>query len=127
MDTPVAPARILSCQAQHQQADGTDGARPARATGAGPGRVATRQQVPVPAQHRLGPHQQPEPAKHIPWEPVQQGGQKRPVAGEELRPGLTQLPLQTMIWWRSAKISTSLSRSLTGRSRSNANTFVTPR
>jgi hypothetical protein len=39
--------------------------------------VVARQQVPVPAQHRLGAHQQPEPAKHIPWEPVQQGGQER--------------------------------------------------
>jgi len=33
----------------------------------------------------------------------------------------------TVTWWRSARISTFLSRSLTGRSRSNANTFVTLR
>ena len=31
---------------------------------------------------------------------------------------------RTVIWWRSARISTSLSRSLIGSSRSNANTFV---
>ena len=34
---------------------------------------------------------------------------------------------RTMISWRSAKISASLSRSLIGRSRSNANMFVTAR
>jgi hypothetical protein len=33
----------------------------------------------------------------------------------------------TVIWWRSAKISTSLSRSLIGSSRSNPNTLVTAR
>ena len=56
--------------------------------------MAARQQVPVPAQHCLGPDQQPEPAEHIPREPVQQGGHERPVGQEEPRPGLTQLPLQ---------------------------------
>ena len=40
------------------------------------------------------PHQQPEPAKHVPWEPVQQSGQERPVARAEPRSGRTQLPLQ---------------------------------
>jgi hypothetical protein len=40
------------------------------------------------------PDQQPEPARHVPWEPVQQGGRERPVAGEEPRPGRAQLPLQ---------------------------------
>ena len=94
VDAAVTPAGILPCQAQHQQADGTDGPRPARALGAGPSRVAARQQVPVPAQHRLRPDQQPEPAKHVPREPVQQGGQERPVARAEPRPGLTQLSLQ---------------------------------
>lgn len=34
---------------------------------------------------------------------------------------------RTAIWWRSARISTTLSRPLAGRSRSNANTFVTLR
>jgi hypothetical protein len=55
-------------------------------SGAGP--------APVPAQHRFGAHQQPDPAKHVPWEPVQQGSQERPVARAEPRPGLAQLPLQ---------------------------------
>jgi hypothetical protein len=38
--------------------------------------------------------QQPEPAQHVPREAVQQGGQERPVAGQEPRPGLAELPLQ---------------------------------
>jgi hypothetical protein len=64
------------------------------APGPGPGRVAARQEIPVPAQHRVGPHQQPEPAKNVAWEPVQQGGQERPVAGQEPRPGVAQLTFQ---------------------------------
>ena len=94
MDAPVSPAGVLSCQAKHQLADGADGARPARAPGAGPGRMAACQQVPVPAQHRLRPDQQPEPSEHVPWEVVQQGGQERPIGGGEPRPGRAQLPLQ---------------------------------
>jgi hypothetical protein len=42
----------------------------------------------VPAQHCLGPDQQPEPAEHVPREAVQQGSQGRRVAGQEPRPGL---------------------------------------
>jgi hypothetical protein len=53
-----------------------------------------RQEVPVPAQHCVRPEQQPEPAKHVPREPVKQGGQERPVARAEPRPSLAQLPLQ---------------------------------
>jgi len=67
--------------------------RPGR-LGAGPGRVTACQQVAVPAQHRVRPNKQPEPAKYVAWEPVQQGGQERPAASEEPRPGLAQLPLQ---------------------------------
>jgi hypothetical protein len=32
--------------------------------------------------------------EHVAGEPVQQGGQERPVGGGEPRPGLTQLPFQ---------------------------------
>jgi len=56
--------------------------------------VAARQHVPVPAQHRVRPDQQPEPAEHIAREPVQQGGQEYPVARPEPRPDRAQLPLQ---------------------------------
>jgi hypothetical protein len=52
------------------------------------------QQVPVPAQYRLGAYQQPEPAENVPREPVQQDRQERPAGQREPRPGLTQLPLQ---------------------------------
>ena len=47
----------------------------------------------MPAQHRVGPHQQPEPAKNVAWEPVQQGAGS-PVAGQEPRPGVAQLTFQ---------------------------------
>jgi hypothetical protein len=56
--------------------------------------VAARYQIPVPAQHCVRPDQQPEPAQHVRREAVQQGGQERPVAGQEPRPGLAKLPLQ---------------------------------
>jgi len=94
VDAPVAPARVLPRQAQHQHADGADGTRPARAPGAGPGSVPPRQQVPVPSQHRVRPDQQPEPAEHVAREPVQQGGKEHPVARAEPRPGRAQLPFQ---------------------------------
>lgn len=74
VNTAVAPARILPCQAQHQQADGADSARPARAIGTGSGRMLAREEISMPAQHRLGAHQQPKPAERVPWEPEQQGG-----------------------------------------------------
>ncbi len=48
----------------------------------------------MPAQQCLWPDQQPEPPEHVAWEPVQQGGQERPVARAEPRPGCAQLPLQ---------------------------------
>src|SRR5438477_13046958 len=44
VDAALAPAVVLPCQAQHQLADGADGARTARALGPGPGRVAARQE-----------------------------------------------------------------------------------
>ena len=56
--------------------------------------MAAGQQVPVPAQHRLRPDQQPEPAEQVAREAVQQGGQERPVAQGEPWPGRAQLPLQ---------------------------------
>jgi hypothetical protein len=42
VDAAVAPAGILPCQAQHEQADGADGGRPSRAPGTGPGRMTAR-------------------------------------------------------------------------------------
>ena len=88
------PSDRIRRNTQHQLANGTDSARPTRSAGAGPGRVAARQEIAVPAQHRVRLDQQPEPAEHVPGEPMQQGGQERPVDEGEPRPGLTQLPLQ---------------------------------
>jgi hypothetical protein len=59
------------------------------------------------AQHRLGPDQQPEPAEHIPREPVQQGARNARSARENR--GRTLPSCRTTIWWCDAKISTSLS------------------
>jgi len=67
--------------------------RPGR-LGPGSGRVMAGQEIALPAQHRVRPHQQPEPAEHVAWEPVQQGGQERTVDRREPRPCLAQLPLQ---------------------------------
>ena len=44
---------------------------------------------------------------------MQQGGQERPVGKGEPRPVLLSCRSRTVIWWRSARISTSLPRSLT--------------
>jgi hypothetical protein len=98
VNVPVAPPRILPCQAKHQQADGADDARPARAPVAGPGRVTAHQQITVPAQQRLRAHQEPGPAKHVPREPVQRGGRERPVARAEPRRGHTSCRSRTAIW-----------------------------
>jgi hypothetical protein len=87
VDAAVAPAGILSCQAQHQLAAG-----PGAWGGTWP--RGARQDVPVPAQHCLGSDQQPEPSEHVPWEAGQQGGQERPIGGGEPRPDRAQLPLQ---------------------------------
>jgi hypothetical protein len=56
--------------------------------------VAVGQQVAVPAQHRVGTDQQPDPAEQAAGEPVHEGGQERAVAGGEPRPGRAELPLQ---------------------------------
>lgn len=48
------------------------------------------EQVPVPAQDRILPDQQPEPAEDVRRESVQQSGQERPVARAEPRPGLAR-------------------------------------
>jgi hypothetical protein len=57
-------------------------------------RAACRRARRSRCQPRVRPDQQPEPAKHIAREPVQQGGQERPVGRGEPRPGHAQLPLQ---------------------------------
>ena len=93
----------------------------------------------MPAQYRLRPHQQPEPAKHVPREPVQQGSQQEVFKLDNLASNarsrgknrgrvVPSCRSRNTIWWRSERISASLSRSLTASNRSYyANAFVTPR
>jgi len=52
------------------------------------------EEIALPAQYRVRPHQQPEPAEKVSREAVQQGSQEHPVGGGEPRPGRAQLPLQ---------------------------------
>jgi hypothetical protein len=58
-------------QARYQGAGGVYGAWPASAIGPGLGGVAARDQVAVPAQHRVRPHEQPHPMQHLRWQLVQ--------------------------------------------------------
>ena len=61
----VPPLGILAGQAQHQGADGTHRPRPTRALWSGHLRMAAGEQVTVPAQYRIGAHQQPHSAPHV--------------------------------------------------------------
>ncbi|MGW7441945.1 hypothetical protein [Kitasatospora sp. NPDC054795] len=51
-------------------------------------------QVTVPAQYGVGPHQQPHPTQHLRRQSLQQRGQDCPVACYEADPLAAQLPLQ---------------------------------
>jgi hypothetical protein len=63
----VAPAGVFPGQTQYQGADGPHGPWPAPALGPGHVRVAVGYQAAVPAQHRVGPHQQAQPAQDVAW------------------------------------------------------------
>ena len=56
----VPPPWILVDESKHQQADGADGARPARALGAGLLGVVSAEQVAVPSEHGVGGDQEME-------------------------------------------------------------------
>ena len=126
VDAPVAPARVLSCQAQYEQADGADGARQARATGAGSGRVAAASRSRCQrstVSGRISSRNRPSTSRGA----VAAGRPGTPGRWRSRGRVVPSCRSSTVIWWRSARISASLSRSLTGSSRSNANTFLTPR
>ncbi len=91
---PIAPARVLPHQAQNQQPDGADGRWTARPLGSGASGVPTGNQVTVPTQHRVRPHQQPRPAQCTARQPVQQRRQQCPVRSGEPHPRPGQLALQ---------------------------------
>jgi hypothetical protein len=60
--------------------------------------VAACQQVPVPAQHCLGPDQQPEPAGHVPLEAVQQGAKNARSLGRSRGRVVPSCRSSTVIW-----------------------------
>ncbi|MFE4250686.1 hypothetical protein ACFRU3_14500 [Streptomyces sp. NPDC056910] len=60
----------------------------------GTGCVPTLCQVAVPAQHRVRPNQQPQPAQGMSGQTMEQGGEERTVLGIEVRSGCTELPFK---------------------------------
>jgi hypothetical protein len=56
--------------------------------------MLTVEQISVPAQDGLGADQQPQPLQRGSGEPVEQGGQQRPVGGLEADPLVAELTLQ---------------------------------
>jgi hypothetical protein len=56
--------------------------------------MLTGEQISMPAQDGLGSDQQPQPLQRGPGEPVEQGGQQRPVGGLEPDPLVAELALQ---------------------------------
>jgi hypothetical protein len=56
--------------------------------------VTAGEQVAVPAQHRVGAHQQPYSAQHVARQRVEQGRQERPIARVEPHLVLAQLAFQ---------------------------------
>jgi hypothetical protein len=56
--------------------------------------VTAGDQVAMPAQHRLGAHQQPDPAQHGAGESMQQRGEQGPIGGGEPNLLTVQLPLE---------------------------------
>jgi hypothetical protein len=82
-------------------------------------------QATMPAQHHIGAHQQPHPAKSLRPQPAQQRRQQSPVRRREAHLLPAQLALSTETWWRKTTISVSLSRSPTETRRSTANAFAT--
>ena len=55
--------------------------------------AAAGEQIAVPAQHRVGAHQQPQPPHHVARQPMQQHCQERPITRVEAHLLLAQLAL----------------------------------
>jgi hypothetical protein len=118
---------ILSCQAKHQLAGGADGARRPGRLGrdlAAWRRARTSRCQRSTVSGRTSRRNRPSTSL---------GSRCSRAARNARSPGqnrgrvLPSCRSRTVIWWRSARISMSLSRSLIGSSRSNANAFVTLR
>ncbi|MFE4678036.1 hypothetical protein [Streptomyces sp. NPDC056721] len=50
--------------------------------------------IAVPVKYRVGPHQQPHPAQHLPWQAMEERRQERPIARVEPKSLPVQLPFQ---------------------------------
>ncbi len=94
MDAAVAPRGILPCQAQYQASDRAQGPRSAGALGPRLGRVAAREQAPMPAQHRFRTYRQLKLTERSQREPVQQRREERPIGEEEPQWSFAQLAFQ---------------------------------
>ncbi len=88
------PAWIFPGQAQYQRSDRVHGAGPASAFRLGLGSVAAGDDVAVPPEYRVRPHQQPHSAQYLPWQAIKERRQERPVARVESNLLSVQLPLQ---------------------------------
>ncbi|WP_055592006.1 hypothetical protein [Streptomyces hirsutus] len=89
--------------------------------------MAAGDQVAVPVKHRVRPHRQPQPARHISRQPVQQRGEERPVGRREPRPFPSQLALQYGDLVAQRQDLDALVPALLDSKRGIANSFVTPR
>ena len=87
VDAPVAPRGVLTCQAQDQGTDRTDGAlapSPPWSTGSG---VTVLQEVAVPVQDGVRPDQQVELPELVHRQAMEQSGEQEPVGWRERRLG----------------------------------------
>ncbi|WP_406425455.1 hypothetical protein OH809_43410 [Streptomyces sp. NBC_00873] len=69
--------------------------------------MPARDEITVPAQQRVRPHQQSHPAQHLSRQALEQRGQERPVTRVEPDPLPVQLPLQsrTDLWHDVRKVA----------------------
>lgn len=116
MNSPVAPAGVFSREAQDEDSDAADGGRSAGLSGARCPAVATAQQVVVPAQDGVGGDVQTELSQCWSGDGVEQGCEERPVGVSR---GLSTWRCRTASWWRSVRISMSLSALLIASNRRN--------
>ena len=94
VDAAIAPGRVLLSQTQHQSPDGTEGARASRALVPGDGRVASAEQVAVPAQDGVRPYQQVQQAQRLAGQRGQECGEEGPIRGGEPHLPVAELALQ---------------------------------
>ena len=94
VDAAIAPGRVLLSQTQRQSPDGTEGARASMALVPGDGRVASAEQVAVPAQDGVRPYQQVQPAQCLAGQRGQECGEEGSIRGGEPHLPVAELALQ---------------------------------